>query len=125
MKTKISPLLTPTGRQKQFSAVFKLENQEKDKWRITGSGVRGFPRDAPITDRIAGVLDDNGIPIREYSMGSPANMDSYHLEAKFLDGGLNASTGAYWGEKGAWVTGTSAVKLVAELLDLKMPEVFP
>ena len=34
--------------------------------------------------------------MREYSTGSSANMDSYQLKAKFLDGGPEASTGSHW-----------------------------
>ena len=84
------------------------------------SGVRGFPIEAEYTSAIVDVLEANGIAVRQYSMGSPANVDSHHLEARFLDGGLTASTGKYWyGRKGAWIEGRKAVEWVARLLDLQ------
>jgi hypothetical protein len=53
-------------------------------------------------------------------MGSPANVDSFHLEAKFLDGGLAGETGNYFGERGAWIDGPRAVLLIALQLGLKV-----
>lgn len=54
-------------------------------------------------------------------MGSPANCDSYHLEASFLDGGLRAKTGNYWyAARGAWIRGPKAVLLVALKLGLNV-----
>lgn len=120
----ICPMLTPTGKRRRFSSVFKQEDPLVPEWRIASSGVRGWPLKAENTAAIASALRSNGITVREYSMGSPANMDSYHLEAKFFDGGLKASTGKYWyGRKGAWITGHEAIAFVAEILDLILPPV--
>lgn len=113
------PLLTPTGRRRAFSSVFKVTEPRGNKWRIVRSGVQGFPVDAENTRAVVDALECNGIEVRQYSMGSPANVSSYHLEAKFKDGGLTASTGTYWyGRRGAWIEGLEAVEWVASLLDL-------
>lgn len=72
------------------------------------------------------VLEKQGIAIRAYSLGSPANVDSFHLDAKFKDGGLTAKTGAYWhSERGAWITGETAVDWVAALLHLRARARYP
>jgi hypothetical protein len=92
---------------------------EPPKWRIKGSGVRGYPDDAPKTAELIEALKKEGIEVKEYSMSSPANVSSRHAEASFLDGGLYSSTGKYWfGEKGAWITGEQAFAFVVEKLGL-------
>jgi hypothetical protein len=117
------PLLSPTGRRRTFSSVFRETEPDANKWRIMGSGVQGFPVDAHLTQVVVDALESNGVEVRQYSMGSPANVSSYHLEAKFRDGGLSASTGTYWyGKRGAWIEGRDAVEWVVELLDLVHPK---
>lgn len=113
------PLVTRTGRRRSFSAVLKQEQPNVERWRIAGSGMMGQPTDARNTEAVVGALIANGVEVRFYSLGSPAGVDSHHLEARFLDGGLHAKTGSYWyGEKGAWIDGPEAVKWVGQLLDL-------
>jgi len=113
------PLVTPTGRRRSFRAVLKHEQPSVERWRIAGSGVMGEPTDAPNTEAVVEALRANGVEVRFYSLGSSAGVDSHHLEARFLDGGLHAQTGSYWyGKKGAWIDGPEAVKWVGQLLDL-------
>ena len=117
------PLLSPTGRRRRFSSVFRESEPNANKWRISGSGVKGFPDNAQLTHIVVDALESNVVEVRHYSMGSAANASSYHLEAKFKDGGLSARTGTYWyGERGAWIEGRDAVEWVAELLDLVPPK---
>lgn len=106
-----------------FKSVFVEEANPTDKttrWRVKGSGVHGYPDDAPLTEEIVRSLESSGIPVRSFSMESPANVTSHHLEAKFEDGGLYAATGGYWyGERGTWVSGMKAVTRLAQILELK------
>jgi hypothetical protein len=111
-----------------FKSVFTEERSYTNglrQWRIKGSGVQGWPTDAPLTAEIKRFLETAGIAVRAHSMGSPANVDSYHLEAAFEDGGLYASTGTYWfGQRGAWIRGRKAVMWLAKQLGLcKIPEI--
>ena len=116
------PLPSATGRRRAFSSIFKQACPDVPEWRIVRSGVRGRPVEAGFTAAVVEALEANGVAVRQYSMGSPANVDSFHLEAKFQDGGLSASTGNYWyGRKGAWIEGRQAVEWVAKLLNLKLP----
>lgn len=119
---KLRPLLTPKGHRRSFSAIFKQVTPDAPKWRIVGSGVKGYPVEAEYTSAVVEALEANGVTVREYTMCSPVNIDSHHLEAKFADGGLIASTGHYWyGRKGAWLEGRETAEWVAKLLDLKLP----
>jgi hypothetical protein len=106
---------------KTLTSIFKLEASDPaHKWRIKGSGVRGLPTDCLLTQVVVDACSDLDISVDKYSMGSPANVDSYHLEATFLDGGLYASTARYWfSPRGAWITGRKAVLLIAFQLGLK------
>jgi hypothetical protein len=62
-----------------------------------------------------------GIEVKLKSSGSPANCDSYNLEAVFLDGGFSSRTGNYWyASRGAWVNGRRAVLLIALRLGLRV-----
>jgi len=112
-----------------FKSVFVEEANPTDKttrWRVKGSGVHGYPNDAPLTEEIVRSLKLSGITVRSFSMGSPVNVTSHHLEAKFEDGGLYAATGGYWyGERGTWITGMKAVTWLAQMLGLKKIPVFP
>ena len=115
------------SRARTFRSVFVEEHNPVVggiRWRIKGSGVQTHPTDAALTAEIKRCLVSSGVPVREYSSGSAANADSYHLEADFEDGGLYASTGNYWfGERGAWIKGRKAVEWVARKLELtRMPE---
>ena len=91
------------------------------RWRIKRSGVRGLPTEAETTAEIVEALKEMGVPVRVHSMGSPANVDSYHIEAQFADGGLFAKTGSYWYERrGAWIEGPQAVAFVGVSCDRKI-----
>ena len=98
---------------RRFEAVFTFDSQGRDgkpRFRIAGSGIHGPPCFAPLTDSVVEALRSQGIQVKERSLGSPGNVDSYHLDASFSDGGLRASTGNYWIEqRGAWVVGEEAV----------------
>ena len=110
---------------RRFEAVFAFDGHSRDgkpRFRIAGSGIHRPPCFAPLTDSVVEALRSQGIPVTERSLGSPGNVDSYHLEASFKDGGLQASTGNYWMEqRGAWVVGEEAACWVAHLLGLKPP----
>jgi hypothetical protein len=105
-------------RKRKISSFFTKEptaEGEPPKWRIKGSGVRGYPDDAPKTAEVIEALKNAGVEVKMYTMGSPVNMDSRHAKASFLDGGLYSSTGKYWfGEKEAWITGEQAFAFVME-----------
>lgn len=109
-------------RKRKISSFFSKETTaegEPPKWRIKGSGVRGYPDRAPKTSELIELLIKEGIEVKKYTMGSPANMDSHHAKASFLDGGLNSCTGKYWyGVKGAWISGEKAFQFVVEKLGL-------
>jgi hypothetical protein len=109
---------------KSLTSIFKLEVSEPaPKWRIKGSGVRGWPTDCLLTQVVVDACKGLNISVDEYWMGSPANVDSYHLKATFLDGGLYASTGRYlFSPRGAWITGKKAVLIVAFQLGLKVSQ---
>lgn len=110
---------------RRFEAVFTFDSQGRDgkpRFRIAGSGIHRPPCSAPLTDSVVEALRSQGIIVSERSLGSPGNVDSYHLDASFSDGGLQASTGNYWMEqRGAWVEGEQAVCWVAQLLGLQPP----
>jgi hypothetical protein len=55
-----------------------------------------------------------------YDMGSPANVDSVHIRAKFLDGGLSGEWSGWFSERGAWVDGPKAVLLIALQCGLRL-----
>ena len=109
-----------------FKSIFKRECDPFSgnlRWRIKGSGVRSLPEDAQLVMRVVQCLEKSGISIRRYHMDSPMNVLSHHLEARFQDGGLTASTGSYFfGERGAWITGIGALVYVCGLLDVALPE---
>ena len=114
----VNRLATPTGRRRSFSTVF--EHLNLVRWRIRGSGTSGEPADSPQTAIIVEALRANDIDVRDYTIDSPANPPSYHLDASFEDGGLSAQTGPHLGlEKGAYVSGYQAVVFVARMLDLR------
>src|SRR5438105_1951532 len=70
-------------RQKRFETVFRLSQLPSDAigrkdrlcWRVTGSGVRGRPEDAPWTRAITARLESYGIAIERYCEGTPVNVD--------------------------------------------------
>ena len=109
-----------------FKSIFKRECDPFNgnlRWRIKGSGVRSLPEDAQLVMRVVQCLEKSGISIRRYHMDSPMNVLSHHIEARFQDGGLTASTGSYFfGERGAWITGIGALVYVCGLLDVALPE---
>jgi hypothetical protein len=112
-------------RPKPFTAVFRRDDSrnEGQRWRIRGSGVRRYPEDAEWTAAVVKALESSGIEVRRFSYGSPANIDSQHLEAKYLDGRLFAETSNGIGcERGAWVTGCKAVIFTAWKLALSVPQ---
>ena len=106
-----------------FKSVFLEEQDPSDhavRWRIKGSGVQTYPDDAELTSEVVACLENSGISVRAYSSGSPGNVTSHHLEAKFEDGGLYAATGSYWfGERGTWIKGKQAIVKLAQLLSLR------
>jgi len=109
-----------------FKSVFRPDGAKDGiaRYRLAGSGVIGWPTDARTTNALTSLLKNNGIEIRQRSMGSPANANSYQLDAAFLDGGFHATTGNYWfGEKGAWIHGPKALAWVARSLGIGLPSV--
>jgi hypothetical protein len=110
---------------KRFETVFQPDGtdaSERPRFRITGSGVRHWPADAANTAAIVRVLEGKGIAVKQQSMGSPGNSNSYHIETLFLDGGLFATTGNYLvGTRGAYVHGERAVTWLAQQLGLRPP----
>jgi hypothetical protein len=115
--------MTKPTRKATVASFFTKDLVDQDaqpKWRIKGSGVRGFPSDADRTEAVLKILKDAGVPIREYSMSSPCNPSSYHVEAFFEDGGLRAVTGNYWySERGAWISGEKAFEFIIQKLGLR------
>ena len=113
--------MTPT-RYPRFESVFQADGVSQDgepRFRIRGSGVQKFPTHAPLTRRIVQHLESKGITVDRRSWGSPANVDSHHLDALFLYGRFHAKTGNYWIEpRGAWVEGEDAVTWLAHGLGL-------
>jgi hypothetical protein len=104
-------------RPPSYRTFFKEVSE--NKWRIKGSGVRGYPSDAKYTNAIIELLKNSNVIVEEYTSGSPVNVDSHHVRAIFLDGGLYASTGNYWySERGAWITGKEAFKFIVDRLHL-------
>ena len=78
----------------RFKATFKHDPDPygtPHRWRVVGSGVRTIPEDSEQVREIAHLLETNGISVRRYNMGSPMNVDSSHIEARFLDGGMELS----------------------------------
>lgn len=113
--------------RKTFSSFFSVAESNNlnipdgvPVWRINGSGVRGKPEESQGTNQVVKILAEHHISVSSYSMGSPGNVTSYHLEATFQDGGLYAKTGNYWQEKrGAWIYGEKAMEYMAAMLNLK------
>ena len=115
-------------RPKPFRAVFTRDDSQDEgpRWRIRGSGVRGYSEGAAWTAAVVKALESAGIAVRRYSLGSPANVNSHHLGANFLDGYLYADTNDGIGcGRGAWVTGAKAVIFTALKLALRVPEDLP
>lgn len=112
-------------RGRSFESVFRPARSSDDglpRYRITGSGVRQWPTDASSTSAIVAMLEANGVEVKQRSMGSPGNCNSYHIDVPFLDGGMHAETGNYWfGEKGAWIHGNRAIAWVAHRLPTRLP----
>jgi hypothetical protein len=108
---------SPSFTGKPFSAVFQQpRTAPRARWRIRGSGGRdGWGLQVQAVVR---ACEELGITIKEDVEGSPVNVDSFHLEAHFLDGGLSVTTGDYFGERGAWIYGPRAVLLLALQLGL-------
>lgn len=110
---------------KSFNTIFQPDGADADgrpRFRIAGSGVHGWPNAAANTAAIIRLLEGKGIVVKQRSMGSPGNADSYHIETPFLDGGLFAKTGNYLvGTRGAWIHGERAVTSVAQQLGLRPP----
>lgn len=110
---------------RRFESVFRPDRSAVDgtpRFRISGSGVRRWPKDSATTRAIAEMLKQEGVEIKERASGSAGNANSYYLDATFLDGGLHATTGSYWfGEKGAWIHGCEAVARVARSHGIALP----
>lgn len=108
-----------------FASVFRpdgLAPQGQVRYRIARSGVATWATSSPTTAAVVEAITAAGIAVRNRSMGSPANCDSYHLDADFRDGGLRGETGNYWfHERGVWIHGDEAVAWVARLLKLRPP----
>lgn len=120
-------------RQKRFDIVFRLSQapweagikQDIPCWRISGSGIHGRPEEAKWTGAITNLLESFGVVVERYCEGTPVNVDSHHLEAQFLDGGLYATTGNYWcSERGAWVFGARSALFLGLALSLRIPQRF-
>jgi hypothetical protein len=117
---------TPQRRKRRlsFAAVFPASGAGTSRegvcyWRIRGSGTAGAPESATWTRAIVDLLRRNGISVDSRVSTGMVNAEMYSLSAKFLDGGLSATTGNYiGGERGAWVTGARAAAFVALGLDL-------
>lgn len=94
----------------------------KPRYRIQGSGVKTQPMHATRTHAVVQFLQSRDIAVAHRSSDSPANANSYYLDAAFLDGGLHARTGNYWLEpRGAWIEGEDAVSWIAHGLGLRPP----
>jgi len=114
----------PTRRLMRFSSIFKHDpapHGTPHRWRVVGSGVRTIPEDAILVGKITSLLESNGVRIRRYGMGSPVNSNSYHIEARFLDGGIGGSAHRGFGERGTWIEGKRALTYVCELLRIAPP----
>lgn len=114
---------------KSFKSIFQPDGTAavgRPRFRIVGSGVRDWPNAAANTAAIIRLLERQGISVKQRSMGSPGNANSYHIETPFLDGGLFAMTGNYLvGTRGAWVHGERAVTWVAQQLGFRPPGSLP
>lgn len=108
-----------------FNSVFRADGHAPSgqvRYRIAGSGSTSWATESPTTASIVAAVAEAGIAVRNVSMGSAANCDSYHLDADFRDGGLHGVTGNYWfEERGAWIHGDESVVWVARLLKLRPP----
>lgn len=106
-----------------LTAVFDTAKGQDGEWRVRGSGVFGPPEICKQTAAIVTACEESGVHVLRGGSGSPANASSYTLEAKFLDGGLQAETGDYWyGKRGAWVNGARAMLFVALTLQLRIQD---
>ena len=107
---------------KTFSTVFHRPlDAEPDTWRIRNSGVQSQPHNSRETSAVLEACASLGIRAQHRSSGSPANADSYTVQAVFLDGGLDGETGNYWyAPRGVWVRGCKAVLLIALQLGLSV-----
>mgnify|MGYP001161952007 FL=1 len=115
----------PSLEGRTFNSVFRADGHAPDgqvRYRIAGSGSTSWATESPTTASIVAAITEAGIAVRNVSMGSAANCDSYHLDADFRDGGLHGITGNYWfAERGAWIHGDESVIWVARLLKLRPP----
>lgn len=105
-----------------FSAVFQhVGEPSAETWRIRGSGVQDPPAEASTTAAVLAACETLGIKVRSYCMASPANVTSYHIDSRFLGGGISAMTGRYfYGERGAYIRGRKAVLLMAFRMGLRI-----
>lgn len=119
----ISPAVGLSGRT--FESTFRpgdVSRKGAPRYKIEGSGWDSHSRNTANTDAVIQMLKDNGFVVNERSMGSPGNLNSYHREVEFMDGGLHICSGNYWcREKGAWIVGEQAVAWVARMLGVKPP----
>jgi hypothetical protein len=53
-------------------------------------------------------------------MGSPVNVDSFHLRAAFLDGGLTGEWAGWFSPRGACIDGPKATLLIALQIGLRL-----
>ena len=108
---------------RSLTAVFDTAKGANGRWRIRGSGVFEQPESCEQTAAIVTACEESGIQIVRPSSGSPANANSYSLEANFLDGGVQAQTGNYFfGKRGAWVIGARAMLFIALTLQLRIQD---
>lgn len=114
--------------QRTFAAIFPagtagVDSDGTPSWRIRGSGVTGEPTDARWTKAAAEFLTREGVAIECKLIMGMCCADMYQLEATFLDGGMHAETGNYFGYgRGASVTGVKAAVFIALGLGLRVPK---
>lgn len=88
-------------------------------WRISQSGVFGWPWEAGTTAAVVGALQNANLSVGCGWSGSPANAEEYHVQARFLDGGMWGFTGNYLGlPRGSYIQGSEACLFVALALGL-------
>jgi hypothetical protein len=103
------------SRSRLHDNIFYVRGTHETHW-----GARD--RWVDILGQITTVLEHHGVPVKEYSSGSPINASSYEFYAAFLDGGVVSLAGDYFtGLHGAWVKGRLALRFLCYELDLSQP----
>ena len=94
------------------------------RWRVRGCGIVGDPHLVPRFVRLRDALEAHGVPMEVCCISGMVNIDTYTVEAKFLDGGLAGSMGDMFGSRGLDIYGPRAVLFVSFILGLRVPRSF-